>query len=54
MPHHPAPATFPADPAFLAPYGPATDVLRELLAVSLTGIIFYTPIYDPAGSGRDC
>jgi hypothetical protein len=31
---------------------PADTVLRDLLAVLLTGIIFYTPVYDPAGSGE--
>ncbi|MCI1187007.1 PAS domain-containing protein [Hymenobacter sp. DH14] len=30
----------------------AEDVLGDLLAVSMTGIIYYTPIYDPAGSGE--
>ncbi|WP_375435007.1 PAS domain-containing protein [uncultured Hymenobacter sp.] len=30
----------------------APDLLRDLLAVSLTGIIFYTPLYDPSGSGE--
>jgi PAS domain S-box-containing protein len=28
---------------------PAADILADLLAVSLTGIIYYTPIYEPAG-----
>ncbi|OUJ69816.1 sensor histidine kinase [Hymenobacter crusticola] len=46
------PASSPTDPAFLAPFGSATDVLHELLAISLTGVIFYTPLYDPAGSGE--
>ncbi|AHJ97847.1 PAS domain-containing protein [Hymenobacter swuensis] len=31
---------------------PAADLLGDLLAVSMTGIIYYTPIYDPAGSGQ--
>ncbi|RSK34647.1 sensor histidine kinase [Hymenobacter metallilatus] len=31
---------------------PAPDLLADLLAVSLTGIIYYTPLYDPAGSGE--
>ncbi|KAA9333280.1 PAS domain-containing protein [Hymenobacter busanensis] len=30
---------------------PADGLLADLLAVSMTGVIFYTPIYDPAGSG---
>ncbi|UYZ64744.1 PAS domain-containing sensor histidine kinase [Hymenobacter weizhouensis] len=34
-----------------AAIAPADTLLRDLLAVSLTGIIFYTPLYDPAGSG---
>jgi PAS domain S-box-containing protein len=29
----------------------AETVLGDLLAVSLTGVIYYTPLYDPAGSG---
>ena len=36
----------------VAAIAPADDLLRELLAVSLTGIIIYTPRYDPAGSGE--
>ncbi|MGI4741609.1 MAG: PAS domain-containing protein [Janthinobacterium lividum] len=32
-------------------FAPVYDLFRELLAVSLTGIILYTPCYDPAGSG---
>jgi len=35
-----------------ATLAPADDLQRELLAVSLTGIIFDTPLYDPAGSGK--
>ncbi|GAB3319429.1 PAS domain-containing protein [Hymenobacter humi] len=31
---------------------PADAVLADLLAVSMTGIIYYTPIYDPDGSGE--
>jgi signal transduction histidine kinase len=31
---------------------PADDLLADLLAVSMTGLIYYTPIYDPAGSGQ--
>ncbi|WP_375436078.1 PAS domain S-box protein [uncultured Hymenobacter sp.] len=31
---------------------PADNLLSDLLAVSLTGVIYYTPIYDPAGSGE--
>ena len=27
-------------------------LFRELLVVSLTGIILYTPLYDPAGSDK--
>ncbi|MDF7815929.1 hypothetical protein, partial [Hymenobacter sp. YC55] len=38
-------------PAAAAALAPESVLLRELLAVSLTGIIFYTPRYDPAGSG---
>jgi signal transduction histidine kinase len=38
-------------PAAAAAIAPASVLLRELLAVSLTGLIFYTPLYDPAGSG---
>ncbi|MDF7815213.1 PAS domain-containing sensor histidine kinase [Hymenobacter sp. YC55] len=34
-----------------AAIAPADVILQDLLAVSLTGIIFYTPLYDPAGSG---
>ncbi|MBG8555593.1 PAS domain-containing protein [Hymenobacter guriensis] len=30
---------------------PADALLADLLAVSMTGVIYYTPIYDPAGSG---
>ncbi|SMB81449.1 PAS/PAC sensor signal transduction histidine kinase [Hymenobacter roseosalivarius DSM 11622] len=32
---------------------PADDLLRDLLAVSLTGVIYYTPLYDPAGDVVD-
>ncbi|WP_426061241.1 PAS domain-containing protein [Hymenobacter sp. B1770] len=35
-----------------AAVAPDSVLLRELLAVSLTGIILYTPVYDPAGSGE--
>jgi PAS domain S-box-containing protein len=42
-------ARFPADSTSLDPFGAAPDVLRDLLDVSLTGIIFYTPVYDSAG-----
>ena len=35
-----------------AALAPADELLRELLAVSLTGIILYSPQYDPAGSGQ--
>jgi signal transduction histidine kinase len=38
-------------PAAAAAIAPDAVLLRELLAVSLTGIIFYTPIYDPSGGG---
>ncbi|RAK69915.1 sensor histidine kinase [Hymenobacter edaphi] len=31
---------------------PADDLLGDLLAVSMTGVIYYTPIYDPAGAGE--
>lgn len=30
----------------------ASQLLGDLLAVSMTGVIYYTPIYDPAGSGE--
>ncbi|TGE14711.1 PAS domain-containing sensor histidine kinase [Hymenobacter elongatus] len=39
-------------PPAAAAIAPADALLRELLAVSLTGIIFYTPLYDSAGSGE--
>ncbi|SFQ31612.1 PAS domain-containing sensor histidine kinase [Hymenobacter arizonensis] len=39
-------------PSAAAAIAPADDLLRELLAVSLTGVILYTPIYDPSGSGE--
>ena len=29
----------------------ASDLLGDLLAVSMTGLIYYTPLYDPAGTG---
>ena len=45
----PLPDPFPADSAIVDLFGPAADVLRDLVAVSLTGVIFYTPRYDPAG-----
>ncbi|MGY2134499.1 PAS domain-containing sensor histidine kinase [Hymenobacter sp. HD11105] len=35
-----------------AAVAPLDEVLRELLAVSLTGVILYTPLFDPAGSGQ--
>jgi signal transduction histidine kinase len=35
-----------------AAIAPDAVLLRELLAVSLTGVIFYTPIYYPAGEGE--
>ncbi|ALW86898.1 hypothetical protein AUC43_18530 [Hymenobacter sedentarius] len=38
-------------PPAAAAIAPESILLRELLAVSLTGIILYTPLYDPAGSG---
>ncbi|SNC77557.1 PAS domain S-box-containing protein [Hymenobacter gelipurpurascens] len=31
---------------------PADQLLGDLLAVSMTGVIYYTPLYDPAGSGQ--
>ncbi len=31
---------------------PLDDLFRALLAVSLTGVILYTPRYDPAGTGQ--
>ncbi|HEX8507537.1 MAG TPA: PAS domain-containing protein [Hymenobacter sp.] len=39
-------------PSAAAAIAPDSVLVRELLAVSLTGIIFYTPIYDPAGAGE--
>ena len=27
-----------------------TDLVSDVLAVSLTGVIFYTPLYDSAGA----
>ena len=33
----------------LAAFAPADELVRDLLAVSLTGIIFYTPVYGPDG-----
>ena len=38
-------------PPAAAALAPESVLLRELLAVSLTGIIFYTPIYEGNGSG---
>ena len=38
-------------PPAAAALAPESVLLRELLAVSLTGIIFYTPIYEDNGSG---
>ncbi|SET36223.1 sensor histidine kinase [Hymenobacter actinosclerus] len=35
-----------------AALAPDAVLLRELLAVSLTGVILYSPVYDPAGSGE--
>ncbi|MGI4735705.1 MAG: PAS domain-containing sensor histidine kinase [Janthinobacterium lividum] len=35
-----------------AAFAPVGDLFQGLLAVSLTGIICYTPQYDPAGSGE--
>ena len=35
-----------------AAIAPVDDLLREVLAVSLTGIIFYTPVFAPEGSGE--
>ncbi|MBJ6109599.1 PAS domain-containing protein [Hymenobacter sp. BT523] len=39
-------------PASAAAIAPDAVLLRELLAVSLTGVIFYTPIYAAAGTGE--
>ena len=39
-------------PPAAAAIAPDSVLVRELLAVSLTGVIFYTPIYEPAGSGE--
>ncbi|MCI1189821.1 PAS domain-containing sensor histidine kinase [Hymenobacter sp. DH14] len=36
----------------LTTVAPPDQLLRDLLAVSLTGVILYTPMYDPAGSGE--
>ncbi|SFQ53543.1 PAS domain-containing protein [Hymenobacter arizonensis] len=30
---------------------PADQLLGDLLAVSMTGVIYYTPLYDPSGTG---
>lgn len=38
--------------AAAAALAPDAVLLRELLAVSLTGVILYSPQYDPAGSGE--
>ena len=38
-------------PPTAAALAPDAILLRELLAVSLTGVIFYSPQYDPTGSG---
>ena len=35
-----------------AVFFPAPALLHDLLAVSLTGVILYSPVYDPAGSGE--
>lgn len=39
-------------PPAAAAIAPDSVLIWELLAVSLTGVIFYTPIYDPTGSGE--
>ncbi|MDB5233105.1 MAG: hypothetical protein JWR44_98 [Hymenobacter sp.] len=39
-------------PPAAAALAPDAALLRELLAVSLTGVIIYSPQYDPAGSGQ--
>jgi signal transduction histidine kinase len=39
-------------PSAAAAIAPDAVLLRELLAVSLTGVIFYTPIYDPDDAGK--
>ena len=39
-------------PHAAAAIAPDSVLVRELLAVSLTGVIFYTPIYAPTGSGE--
>ncbi|WP_375437877.1 PAS domain-containing protein [uncultured Hymenobacter sp.] len=36
-------------PTLLSAVAPAEDLLRDLLAVSLTGVILYTPVYDLTG-----
>ena len=38
-------------PPAAAAIAPESVLLRELLAVSFTGIILYTPVYDSSGSG---
>ncbi|MBC6698421.1 PAS domain-containing protein [Hymenobacter puniceus] len=35
----------------LTAVAPSDTLLLDLLAVSLTGVILYTPVYDPGGSG---
>ncbi|QKG59212.1 PAS domain-containing protein (plasmid) [Hymenobacter sp. BRD128] len=49
MPASAAPVLFPADfPAGL----PLEELLHGVLALSLTGLVYYLPVYDPAGSGE--
>ena len=45
--YHPLPLPLMLPSAAITP---ADDLLRDLLEVSLTGVIFYTPIYPPAGT----
>ncbi|UOQ68566.1 PAS domain-containing protein [Hymenobacter volaticus] len=45
--------TEPVSATILAAFAPADELVRDLLAVSLTGIIFYTPVYGPDGNIED-
>ncbi|MCC3157796.1 PAS domain-containing protein [Hymenobacter sp. 15J16-1T3B] len=47
----PAPAIQETRPDDLPAWLPFDELLSEVLNVSLTGLIFYLPVYDPAGSG---
>ncbi|RPD44861.1 PAS domain-containing protein [Hymenobacter sediminis] len=49
MPTSTVQATQPSD---LPTWLPADELLCEVLNVSMTGLIFYTPVYGPSGSGE--